>query len=105
MDNSKLPLEKRKKLERDAQIMVKMLPRQVELEKKMNNLKIKSKSDDEIIAKKSDAVEIDFTETTGRFAKASRAIKCAEEILVEKAHCLVLFEKFAKTHCQNCITR
>lgn len=35
MDNSKLPMEKRGKLEKDAQIMIKMLPQQVELEKRM----------------------------------------------------------------------
>lgn len=85
--------------------MVKMLPRQIEAERKMKNSKIQNKTNDEIKSKRSDAFEIDFSVNTGRFAKARRPIKAAEEILVEKAHCLTLFEKFAKTHCQNCITR
>lgn len=84
--------------------MIKMLPRQIELEKKMNNPKAKKEVEEVTVNKVSDVIEIDFDESAGRFAKARHPIKVADEILVEKAHCATLFEKFAKSHCQNCIT-
>lgn len=106
LDNSKLPMEKRGKLERDAQIMIKMLPKQVEHEKKMkksNGEKETNLKQTEI--KLSKSVEFDYTEREGRFTKASRSIKVGEELLIERAICATLFEQFAKSHCQYCFAR
>lgn len=101
-------MEKRGKLEKDAQIMIKMLMRQIETEK---NMKIPNYSENRIVEasevndKFSKALIFDHTEMEGRFAKAGRAIKTGEQIVREKAHCASLFEAFAKSHCQNCFQR
>lgn len=100
-------MEKRGKLEKDAQIMIKMLPPQVEYEKKMNagNLKKKSNCSSVPETKLNDAVKFDYNETEGRFTRTERNIKPGEEILVESAVCATLMEKFAKSHCQHCFAR
>lgn len=108
LDNSKLPMEKRGKMEKDAQIMIKMLPPQVEQEKKMQ----KNGGGDgyasngmQADTKLNNGVEFDFTEREGRFARTNRNIKVGEEILVERAVCAVLMERFSKSHCQHCMER
>lgn len=106
LDNSKLPMEKRGKLEKDAQIMIKMLPLQVEHEKKMK----KSNGDvvnntKQMITRLHKAVEFDFNEKEGRFTKTNRNLNVAEEVLVENAVCATLFGRFAKSHCQYCFAR
>lgn len=101
-----MPMEKRGKLEKDAQIMIKMLPKQMELEKKMN--KNKSDANANPLAyntKLSKSVAFDYNEQEGRFTKASRKIKVGEEVLVESAVCASLMEKFSKSHCQHCFAR
>lgn len=108
LDRSKLPMEKRGKLEKDAQIMIKMLTRQMETEKKMKlpiNLASQTIDAFGIEDKLSRALVFDRNEEAGRFAKANRAIKAGDQILCEKAHCATLFETFAKSHCQHCFQR
>lgn len=106
LDNSKLPIEKRGKLEKDAQIMIKMLPRQIDYEKKMNlNSEKKASSSMLLATKLHKAITFDYTETEGRFAKTNRDIKVGEEVLVESAVCATLMEHFAKSHCQHCFAR
>lgn len=96
-------MEKRGKLEKDSQIMIKMLPRQIELEKKMIQ---KSKSKPSNIREKlNQGVTFDYTDMEGRFATASRNINVGEEILCEKAHCVTLLQLYSKSHCQHCFTR
>lgn len=102
-------MEKRGKLERDAQIMIKMLPQQVEHEKKLrasiNSGKTPSKNSNPFEVKLSKALSFDFTEKEGRFAKVNRKVKVGEEVLVEHPICATLMEQFSKTHCQNCFAR
>lgn len=88
--------------------MIKMLLRQIEMEK---NMKIPNCSGNHVVEasevndKFSKALIFDYTEKEGRFAKAERAIKAGEQIVREKAHCASLFKAFAKSHCQNCFQR
>lgn len=99
-------MEKRGKLEKDAQIMIKMLPPQVEHEKKMKKSsreKERNLRETEMIISKS--VEFDYNEREGRFTKVNRNVKVGEEVLEERAICATLFEKFAKSHCQYCFAR
>lgn len=98
-------MEKRGKLEKDAQIMIKMLTRQIETENKMNLATSLASNATEVKDKFSRALAFDCTEKEGRFAKAGRAIGAGELVVREKAHCASLFEKFAKSHCQNCFQR
>ncbi|XP_031636986.1 SET and MYND domain-containing protein 4-like [Contarinia nasturtii] len=107
LDESKLPMEKRGKLEKDAQIMIKMLPKQVEYEKKMNMNCAKKNANSSALSvtQLSKSVTFDYNENEGRFVKTNHEIKCGEEILVEQAICATLFEKFAKSHCQFCFAR
>lgn len=102
-------MEKRGKLEKDAQIMIKMLTHQIEMERKMKMPTSFAASPTtyagEINDKFSSALAFDYTVKEGRFALAGRAIKAGEQIVREKAHCASLFETFAKSHCQNCFQR
>lgn len=98
-------MEKRGKLEKDAQIMIKMLPPQVELEKKMMKKNGTNDTKMETDSKLNKAVEFDYTEREGRFPKANNNIKAGEEILAERAVCAVLMERFSKSHCQHCFAR
>lgn len=108
MDLSKLPMEKRGKLEKDAQIMIKMLMRQIETQKKMNiptTSPAQAADASEVRDKLSKGLVFECTAKEGRFAKAARPIKAGEQIICEKAHCATLFKTFAKSHCQNCFQR
>lgn len=100
-------MEKRGKLEKDAQIMIKMLPKQIEHEKKLRKLSSKTKetNDFQMTTNLNKSVEFDYNEQEGRFAKTNRKVKVGEEILAERAACSVLMERFAKSHCQHCLAR
>lgn len=99
-------MEKRGKLEKDAQIMIKMLPRQIEHEKKMGKMCKKTESIDlQMTTKLNKSVEFDYNEQEGRFAQVNRKVKVGDEILAERAACAVLMERFSKSHCQHCLTR
>lgn len=105
LDISNLAFEKRGKLEKDAQIMIKMLQKQEDQIAKLKILNAKNKK--EAIAKYglSNSVKFDYNPNEGRFARAKNDIKIGEEILVENPHCVMLLEKFSKSHCQNCFKR
>lgn len=103
LDESKIPMEKRGKIEKDAQIMIKLLPKQVELEMKLASMEPKKAkaSDSEL----NDAVAFDYNEQEGRFAKAQRNMRTGESVLTETPICATLSERFSKSHCQHCFTR
>lgn len=105
MDNSNLALEKRGKLEKDAQIMIKMLQKQEDQIAKFKKLNLKNRRDDVQKFGLNKSVEFDFNPNEGHFAKARKEIKIGEEILVENPHCVMLLEKFSKSHCQHCFKR
>ncbi|XP_055316538.1 SET and MYND domain-containing protein 4 [Sitodiplosis mosellana] len=105
LDNSKLPMEKRGKLEKDAQIMIKMLPQQVEFEKKMKSASTQMPTSTISPTKLNKSVIFDQNEQEGRFTKTIRDMKIGEEVLVEQALCATLFERFSKSHCQHCFAR
>lgn len=94
-------------MEKDAQIMIKMLPLQVEHEKKLKQTNVEMEKNAKLMANTwlHKAVEFDYNDKEGRFTKASQKLNVAEEVLVENAICATLFEKFAKSHCQYCFAR
>lgn len=114
LDDSKIPLENRMKLERDAQIMIKMLQKTLVMEEKataaMKNAK-KPEREDEAIKKKqvehfvSDSLTFDFNELEGRFAKAGKDIKLGTYLVQEKPFASCLLQKYCQTHCQLCFKR
>lgn len=98
-------MEKRGKLEKDAQIMIKMLPPQVELEKKNRKASGANDLKQHVDTKLNKSVGFDYTEHEGRFTKTLNNIAAGEEVLVESAVCAVLMERFSKSHCQHCFAR
>lgn len=98
-------MEKRGKLEKDAQIMIKMLPPQVEIEKKMQKTNGTKDSQMQMDTKLNKSVGFDYTEHEGRFTKTIANVAAGEEILAERAICAVLMERFSKSHCQHCFAR
>lgn len=100
-----MSFEKRGKLEKDAQIMIKMLQQQESQIAKFKLLKLKNKKEDVSRYGLNSSVTFDYNDNEGRFAKAKKGIQIGEEILVENPHCAMLLEKFSKTHCQHCFKR
>lgn len=96
-------MDKRGKIEKDAQIMIKLLPKQIEMEIKM--AKDDTKAAQSSYVKLNDAIKFDYNEQEGRFAKTVRNIRIGESVLVETALCATLNERFSKSHCQHCFTR
>lgn len=93
-------------MEKDAQIMIKMLPGQIERENKMKQKSRKKASQSKSASiQMADCVAFDYTEEAGRFAKSNRDINVGEELLTEKPHCATLFETSSTSHCQNCLSR
>lgn len=105
LDNSNLSFEKRGKLEKDAQIMIKMLQKQEDQIAKFKKLNLKNRKADVSKLGLNNSVEFDYNPNEGRFAKATKDIKIGEEVLVENPHCVFLLEKFSKSHCQHCFKR
>ncbi|XP_058447147.1 SET and MYND domain-containing protein 4 [Malaya genurostris] len=109
LDDCQLPLERRQKLERDAQIMINLLPRNIEAEKKLT----KSKKSAGVTSKKSaipehfvdKALYFDYTENEGRFAKTNSDLKPNTILLLEKPYVSVLLEEYSLTHCSRCFKR
>lgn len=85
--------------------MIKMLQKQEDQIAKFKMMNMKNKSEDASKCGLNKSVEFDYNPNEGRFAKASNDIKIGEEILVENPHCVMLLEKFSKTHCQHCFKR
>lgn len=117
LDDCKIPLENRMKLERDAQIMIKMLQKTLEMERKAaalmkgkGGIKIQEREDEVIKNKQiehfvSDALTFDYTETEGRFAKAEKDVKLGTFLVQEKPYASCLLQKYCQTHCQFCFKR
>lgn len=98
-------MEKRGKLEKDAQIMIKMLPPQVEFEKKNRKTSKTNVAQLQEDTKLSKSVGFDYSEQEGRFTKTTTNVTAGEEVLAERAVCAVLMERFSKSHCQHCFAR
>lgn len=116
LDDSKIPLENRMKLERDAQIMIKMLQKTLEMEAKaiaaMKGVKkTKERLEDESVKNKqnehfvSENLTFDFNEREGRFAKAAKNIKLGTYLVQEKPHAACLLQSYCQSHCQVCFKR
>lgn len=122
LDIAKLPKERRTKMQTDAQIMMEILEKSIQMlsskNKKANvDLPIKKIEKKEIplppvIGKKhsiyetaTNALNIESNETEGRYAVATTDISVGDVIDVEPAHCSVLLAEFSKTHCQHCFEK
>lgn len=112
LDDSNLPHERKMKLERDAQIMIKMLTKNLEMEaymKKMQKLPAappkKSKPKEIIDHFVSDTLTFDHTEYEGRFAKAAKEIKLGTFLVQEKPNVSCLMQLYAQSHCLMCFKR
>jgi rubrerythrin len=115
LDDSKIPVDNRLKLEKDAQIMIKMLQKTVEMEEKAAaamkgvrkqseraNGPVKSKQIEHFV---SDTLTFDYNEKEGRFAKAAKDIKLGTYLVQEKPYAACLLETYCQTHCQRCFKR
>jgi SET and MYND domain-containing protein 4 len=113
LDDSNLPHDKKMKLERDAQIMIKMLTKNVQMEEAMkksgklpaNEPPAKKKSKETVEHFVSDTLSFDFNEEEGRFAKAATDIKLGTYLVQEKPHVACLLQLYSQTHCQCCFKR
>jgi SET and MYND domain-containing protein 4 len=110
LDDSNLPEEKFKKLEKDAQIMIKMLTKTIEMESRMKKPLQKKKADVKVKEDVKDFVNrevlsFDETEEEGRFAKAATDIKLGTYLVQEKPHVSCLLQSYSQTHCQTCFKR
>ncbi|XP_019536792.2 SET and MYND domain-containing protein 4 [Aedes albopictus] len=109
LDDCKLPLERRQKLERDAQIMIKLLPKNIEAEaklakaKKANPAEPKNPPHPEHYVEK--GLYFDYSQEEGRFAKTNTDFKPNTIILLEKPHVSVLLEEYSLSHCSTCFKR
>lgn len=89
--------------------MIKMLPPQIEALRKMEQKRGPPKASPKSLLTKacelSPSVAFDYNDEEGRFAVAKTDIQIGEKILAEEPHCVMLLEKFAKSHCQHCFKR
>jgi tetratricopeptide (TPR) repeat protein len=113
LDDAKMPTENRLKLERDAQIMIKMLEKNLAIEEKMKkkpneqgskaaNVAADKDSKERII---SDTLGFDYSAEEGRFAVAIKDIKLGTYLVQEKPHAACLLQHYSQTHCQLCFKR
>ncbi|CRL06994.1 CLUMA_CG020005, isoform A [Clunio marinus] len=112
LDDSSLPHEKKMKLERDAQIMIKLMQKNLEIEaktkKSLKTFQVKeAKKDKKEVVDRfiCDAVSFEYTESEGRFAKAGKDIKLGTYLVQEKPHVACLLQIYSQTHCQTCFKR
>jgi SET and MYND domain-containing protein 4 len=113
LDNSNLPHDKQMKLERDAQVMIKMLTKNVQMEEMMKKAgklpasspPTKKKPKKVVEHFVSDVLTFDCTDDEGRFAKAATDIKLGTYIVQEKPHVACLLQLYSQTHCQSCFKR
>ncbi|KAI5731580.1 hypothetical protein M8J77_012647 [Diaphorina citri] len=107
LDDGKIPMEKKKKMQLDIQIMISMLSKHKnlsneQLSKPSNPLKTFDKSNKDFTTL-SCKVDIEQNEKDGRFTRAREDIKVGENILVENSYASVLLEVYSKTHCYHCL--
>jgi SET and MYND domain-containing protein 4 len=112
LDDSNLPHDRRMKLERDAQIMIKMLTKNMQMEEA-----VRKKQPTVAPAPKSkpksppveyffhEALTYDITEAEGRFVTAAQDIKLGAYLVQEKPHVSVLLQSYSQSHCQHCLKR
>ena len=112
LDDSKLPHDKKMKLERDAQIMIKMLTKNLQMEEAMKKAGkfpktpvAKKKTKEAVEHFVSDALTFDYNEDEGRFAKAATDVKLGTYLVQEKPHVACLLQLYSQTHCQQCFKR
>ncbi|XP_045785963.1 SET and MYND domain-containing protein 4 [Maniola jurtina] len=111
---SNLEKEKRLKMRTDAKLMLEILnkglvlagnPKDPEpLKRVPPKPKLPGKNNQQYPAA-SEAVQIEYSETKGRFATATKDIVPGETLLIEKPHSGVLLGEYSKTHCQNCFVK
>lgn len=124
LDDAKIPKEKRQKMQTDAQLMVEILNKSIQMLnpkiKQLNQAQAKNiplptpkkpelpqvsgKNNKSYVAA-SEAITIESTESEGRFAQAVRDVTVGEILVVEKAHCSVLLAENAQSHCYECFKR
>lgn len=88
--------------------MIKMLPPQIEAVRKAEQNQKRVLGVTKTISKSSElspSVDFEYNDEEGRFAVAKSNIQIGEKILSEEPHCVMLLEKWSKTHCQNCFKR
>lgn len=116
LDEAKLPDEKMKKLEKDAQIMIKMLTKTIELETKAKKSsggqqqkdKQKQQQNKEKFANDfvdRELLKFDENEHEGRYAKAAKDIKLGTYLVQEKPHVACLLQNYCQSHCHLCFKR
>lgn len=116
LDDAKIPLDKKLKLERDAQIMIKMLEKgqameeQIKQKQKPKNVKGSTDLKDNSNNKNaehfvSDCLGFKYTDDEGRFATAAKDIKLGTYLVQEKPHASCLLQLYSQTHCQYCFKR
>lgn len=113
LDDSKLPIDKRMKLERDAQVMIKLMQKNLDREAQLRKAgklppqqQPQKKSNKETIEHfVSDTLTFDYNDDEGRFAKAAQDIKLGTYLVQEKPHVACLLQIYSQTHCQSCFKR
>lgn len=114
LDDAKIPVDKKLKLERDAQIMIKMLEKSQLMEEKIKQKQkpknVKGSTDSKDNNKNvehfvSDCIGFKYTEDEGRFATAAKDIKLGTYLVQEKPHASCLLQLYSQTHCQYCFKR
>lgn len=101
LDDSKLTIDKRAQIEKNAIIMIKLLEKENKTKKQSDNKCIEVTPSEFI----TDSIAIDSNEEEGRHAKALKDIQIGEDILRENSYVFALLQKYCKTHCQHCFKR
>ena len=102
LDKSKLPMERRLKMEKECETMIQLFIR--------NKEKPRAPAPASTAARKPkfqlhEAVTFDHDEKNGRYAKAKERIQVGATVVVEKPHCSMLLEKYKMSHCHHCYKR
>ncbi|KAK9499021.1 hypothetical protein O3M35_003540 [Rhynocoris fuscipes] len=108
LDDSKLTIERRQKWQKDIQIMLAVMTKNKAVDEKLPDKSYKCKikgNRNKVYTSASNLVDINFSETMGRYAIAAEEIPCGEVIVHEKAYCSVLLNERIKTHCFQCFKR
>lgn len=100
LDRSKLPMERRLKMEKECETMVQLFIRNKEKPRPAPPAQPKKPK-----FQMHDAVTFDYDEKNGRYVKAKQRINVGATVVVEKPHCSMLLEKFKLSHCHHCYKR
>ncbi|XP_015599275.1 SET and MYND domain-containing protein 4 [Cephus cinctus] len=116
LDNAKIPLQKKQKVESDIRMMLAVMDKGRQLNAGLENLSINETNEDKKLPKIPDrnpvypacsnSVEIrDAGGAVGRHAVASKDILPGDILVVEKPHSAVLLSEYRLSHCQLCFSR